>query len=343
MTTYSFHNPEFLWLLLTIPLIAILRGRAGPAAAIRFSSTKLVDALAKNKRSRSGRLLFILRLLTLTALIVGLARPQKGEGYSEQEASGIDIVLAVDVSGSMLALDFTETSDKLITRLDAAKDVIRDFVKKRPSDRIGLVAFSRYPYLVSPLTLNHTWLEKNIDRLQTGIGEDGTAIGSAIGMSVNRLRDLPSKSRVIILLTDGANNSGKISPIAAAEAAASFDAKIYTIAAGIGGIVPVPMTNSEGQIVHNAWGQPIIERAHIPIDEKTLQEIANSTGGTFYRARDTEELARIYDQINTLEKTEVKLRQYASYEELFKWLVYLALAFTLLEYLLRHFYFRRLP
>lgn len=343
MTTYSFNNPELLWLLALIPLIAILHGRIGPAAAIRFSSTQLAHPSGKKKRTDTGRWFFTLRLLALSLIIIGLARPQEGEGFSEEQASGIDIVLAVDVSGSMLALDFTQTNEKLITRLDAAKDVILEFVKKRPSDRIGLVAFSRYPYLVSPLTLNHGWLEKNIERLQTGIGEDGTAIGSAIGMSVNRLRDLPSKSRVIILLTDGANNSGKISPIAASEAAASFDTKIYTIAAGIGGIVPVPRTNSEGQIIHNAWGQPLIDRAHIPIDEETLQEMANITGGKFYRARDIEELSGIYDEINALEKTEVKLKQYASYKELFKWFVLAALLLILLEFFLKYVYLKRLP
>ncbi|HCR36983.1 MAG TPA: hypothetical protein DIU37_02415 [Opitutae bacterium] len=343
MISYGFHNPEWLWLLLALPLIAWLKGRIGPDAAIRFSSTAIAREVSKNKKTRAGTWLFMLRLFALTALIIALARPQIGEGHTETDASGIDIVLAVDVSSSMLAFDFTQDETHLITRLDAVREVIQAFIKKRPNDRIGLVAFARYPYLVSPLTLNHEWLEKNVERLQTGIGEDGTAIGSAIGMSVNRLRDLPSKSRVIILLTDGVNNSGKISPIAAAEAATAFNTKIYTIAAGHGGIVPFPRLNSDGKIIQTPWGQPALMRVNIPIDEEVLQEIADMTGGAFYRARDIKQLEAIYNEIDALEKTEVTIRQYASYTELFEIPALIALILVLLEHGLRQLYYRRLP
>ena len=220
---FDFANPEFLWGLLLLPLLALLRGAAGKSGSLIFSSVAIAKEASRKNKARAGMLRFILTIISLALLIIAFARPRIGMGYSEREESGIDIVLAVDTSGSMAALDFTSDADAPITRLDAVKKVIEDFIKKRPNDRIGMVAFAVNPFLVSPMTLNHDWLLQNLERLDIGvIDPNRTAIGSAIGMSVNRLRDLKNaKSRVIILLTDGENNAGKISPIAAAEAAAA--------------------------------------------------------------------------------------------------------------------------
>lgn len=338
----EFQDPEFLWLLLTIPLIAILRGRSGQGAAILFSSTAIAKKVASKKRSKAGGLLVALRLFALTFLIIALARPQLGKDESFTKASGIDIVLTVDLSSSMLALDFANKNN-LVTRLDVAKTVIEDFIKERPHDRIGLIAFGGNPYLVSPQTLNHNWLNTNLERLEVGLVEDGTAIGDAIAMSVNRLKDLESKSRVIILLTDGANNSGRISPIAAAEAAAAFNTKVYTIAAGKGGVVPAFFTDQSGQVIRDRYGQPQIGQANFPVDHETLIEIAEITGAESYKAANIKELTDIYEEINKLEKTEVELKQFALYQEAFMYPLLLGLCFLGFERFLSNTRFRRLP
>ncbi|HQU09708.1 MAG TPA: VWA domain-containing protein, partial [Opitutales bacterium] len=265
------HHPYWLWLLLALPLWAWLQGRAGKPAALEFSSVRIAQAIGGQAKSRIGRWLLGLRSLALACLIITLARPQWGRGVVEESVSGIDIMLAVDLSSSMLALDFSQGSTP-ITRLEVVRDVLAQFIPKRPHDRLGLVAFAGNPYLVSPLTLNHDWLTRNLDRLQIGLIEDGTAIGSGLGMSVNHLRNIQGKSRIVILLTDGVNNSGTITPIAAAEAAASFNTKVYTILVGKGGIVPVyqldPRTN---RIAVDPWGRPYIAQAEVPIDAQTLQ------------------------------------------------------------------------
>jgi len=214
-----FLYPQLLWLLLLLPLLAILRGKQGAAPALIFSSTSLVKPLAEGSKARPGGLPAALRLLALALLIAACARPQQGNTTAEIEASGIDILLAVDVSGSMEALDFT-LQGQAVNRLEVVKSVIRQFVEQRPNDRIGLLAFSARPYMVSPLTMDHDWLLKRLDSLFIGIvKEDGTAIGSAIGVGVNRLQDPRAKSRIIILLTDGMNNAGSVPPLTAAEAA----------------------------------------------------------------------------------------------------------------------------
>lgn len=344
MAGFEFHNPELLWLLLLIPVLALLKGRSGKSAALVFSSVAIARQVAGQARSSAGAFLFILRMLALAALIVALARPQIGEGHSEIEASGIDIVLAVDVSGSMQALDFA-TPEEIATRLDIVKRTIAEFIEKRPNDRIGLVAFAKEPYLVSPLTLNHDWLVKNLDRLHIGlIQADGTAIGAAIGMSANRLRDLPSKSRIVVLLTDGEDTVGKIPPVAAAEAAKAFDVKVYTIAAGKKGDVPMPRLDEQGQIIKDRSGRVVIAGyAPSNIDEETLQEVAKVTDGKFFRATDPKQLEKIYDEIDHLEKTEVKLHHYATYTELFIWPALLGLCILGLEQLLGNSIYRRIP
>jgi Ca-activated chloride channel family protein len=257
------------------------------------------------------------RGLAIAALLVALARPCRIHQFSQQTCSGVDIVLAVDISSSMLLPDFTLNQFQQTTRINAAKAVISAFIQKRKTDRIGLIAFAHYPYLVSPLTLNHPWLLKNLERLRPGIIEDGTAIGSAVTMSVNRLKDLESKSRVVVLLTDGVNNAGKISPQMAAEAAASFGTKLYTIVAGTDQFYPV--------------------------DEAVLQEMAKKTGGRFYRASDLRQLEGIYDEINRLEKSEVKIDTYTEQKEGFPLFLGLALLLLFLEYFWRETVFRVLP
>jgi len=344
-TEYFFADPYYLWLLLTLPLLSLLRGRIGKSASVKFSSTAIASKQSRKKRDRAGAFMHALRLLILALVIIALARPRIGKGQQQIEAEGIDIVLTVDVSLSMVGLDF-EFDKQLRTRLEAVKHVVSDFIKKRPHDRLALIAFAGEAYLVSPLTLNHEWLLKNLERTEIGlVPETGTAIGSALAMSVNRLRDLEdAKSRVVILLTDGENNAGQISPIAAAESAAAFDVKVYTIAAGRENRVMVPRMGRNYEIFRNPDGEPVVQGyAEFPIDEETLQEVAQITGGKFYRAYDLEDLEQIYNEIDQLEKTVVELQQYSDFEELFFWPLGLALLLFTLEQILANTRLRRLP
>ncbi len=311
-----FLHPEFLWLLLLLPLLALMRGRQGAAPALMFSSISLAAELAVPKRARQGTLLFLLRLIIFLLLVVSLARPQLGNSTIEIEASGIDILLAVDVSGSMEAMDFT-LGGKPANRLEVVKKVVDEFIAERPNDRIGLLAFGGRPYLVSPLTLDHSWLRKRLESLRIGMIEDGTAIGSAIGSGTNRLRDRKAKSKILILLTDGMNNAGRIPPLVAAEAAETLKIKVYTIGAGTRGEAPIPVTN--------AFGRRQIVRMAVDIDEKTLSEVAEKTGAIYFRATDTESLNKIYDEINTMETTTRTIKKFENYRELFPFLVLAAL------------------
>ncbi len=344
--TFDFANPELLWCLLVLPVLAFLRGSIGKSGSLIFSSVAVAKVAAKKSVARAGFFRFLLSLIALALLIIALARPRLGMGYSERQESGIDIVLAIDVSGSMAALDFTFDRHNPLTRIDAVKQVVGDFVGKRPNDRLGFIAFAANPFLVSPMTLNHDWLMQNLERLDIGvIDPNRTAIGAAIGMSVNRLRDLKNvKSRVIILLTDGENNSGKISPIAAAEAAASYDIKIYTIAVGRSGIVPAAAMNRDGSIARDRYGNPVYGGdMQSGVDEETLKKIAEITGGEFYRANNLKQLEQIYSQIDSLEKTKVKLRNFTEYRELFQWFAAAALAVLALKLLLVNTRYRTLP
>jgi Ca-activated chloride channel homolog len=329
----NFVHPEFLWLLLLLPLLALWRGRKGTAPALKYSSAELVRRIAKPRKFSPGGLLTSLRLFTLGLLIVALARPQAGLGHVEIESSGIDIVLAVDISTSMEALDFKLAGDT-VSRLEVVKRVVSRFVEARTSDRIGVVVFAGRAYMVSPLTLDHDWLTGNLQRIQTGLIEDGTAIGSGIAAAVNRLRDQKSKSKIIILLTDGVNNAGRIQPAAAAETAKTLGIKIYTVAAGTEGEVPMPMKDR--------FGNTHIVRFNAGLDEETLKKVADITGGRFYRATDTEALQEVYDEIDKLEKTEASTK-YQRYKELFHWLLVPGLALLGLEATLSATRYRRLP
>jgi len=345
VTFFQFADPAFFLLLLLIPILAWWAGRMGPEAAVRFSSTALVKAISRNRHSRPGKFLFGLRLLALAAIITALARPQVGKMTDDTEAEGIDIVVTLDLSGSMRALDLS-TRDNVVTRLDAAKRVVDDFIGKRPFDRIGLVAFAANAYVVSPLTLNHDWLKRNLERLELGeIDGGGTAIGTALGASVNRLRDHEARSRIVILLTDGENNAGAVSPLAAAEVAKALGVKVYTIATGKKGRVPIPETDRDGRVIRDRDGAPVYRgRSDLSnYDEAELTEIAQLTGGRFFSATQDGDLERIYDEIDELETTKIELRSYATFTELFIWLAALGLLLLALEQLLRNTRYRRLP
>ncbi|PIE68447.1 MAG: hypothetical protein CSA21_07415 [Deltaproteobacteria bacterium] len=302
-----FLYPELLWLLLFLPLLALLKGKRGKAPALTFSTTSLAALMATGKKTGTGRILIALQLLVIAWVILALARPQQGNTTTEINASGIDILLAVDISTSMDAMDFTLRGES-VDRLTVVKNVVSSFVAERPNDRIGLLAFAGKPYLISPLTLDHDWLQKRLESLKTGIIDDGTAIGSAIGTSVNRLRDKKSKSRIVILLTDGVNNSGKVPPAIAADAAKAMGIKIYTIGAGSRGLAPIP-------VKHN--GRTRIVRAKVDIDETTLQQVAEKTGALYFRATNTSSLAEIYKEINAMETTTRTIKKFENYRELF--------------------------
>ncbi|PID77199.1 MAG: hypothetical protein CSB24_02775, partial [Deltaproteobacteria bacterium] len=279
-----FLHPAILWLLAALPLLLLLKGRKGPAPAVMFSSTATLASMAEKRKNSPGRIALLLKLITLALLITALARPQYGSSTTEIEASGVDILLAVDVSGSMKAMDF-KLDHKSASRLEVVKSVVRDFIAARPNDRIGLVAFAGKPYMVSPLTLDHQWLEKRLQSLAIGMIEDGTAIGSAIGSGINRLRDQDSKSRLLILLTDGMNNTGKLTPLLAAEAAKTFKIKVYTVGAGTRGLAPIPVTD--------VFGRKVLRQEKVNIDEKTLRQVAEMTGAKYFRATDTDSLEQI--------------------------------------------------
>ena len=330
----TFAYPWMLLLLLLIPLLAWLKSRTGRQPAFLYSSVQLVKGITGITRSSVGAILLRLRWFALALFIAALARPQLGEGQARLRASGIDIVVALDLSGSMAAEDF-ELNGEPVNRLVIAKDVLEQFVEKRSSDRIGLVAFAGRAYIAAPLTLDHAFLLENLRRLNIGTIEDGTAIGSAISAAVNRLREIQAKSKIVVLMTDGQNNAGKIPPLTAAEAAEALGVRIYTIGVGTRGVARVPYTNVFGQ-------RGYIDQ-QVDIDEEMLTQVADMTGGKYFRAENAEGLRAIYDEIDQLEKTEVEVSQYQRYRELFQWFVLGGLAILLLEIILANTVWRKLP
>jgi Ca-activated chloride channel family protein len=329
-----FLQPEWFWALTLLPLVMLWRGRRGPVAAIQYSDVGLARAVARKSRSRIGNWVWLWAVLAAVLMIAGLARPQRGHSRTEVTANGIDIVLGLDVSGSMQALDFLIDNQRM-SRIEVVKSVVGKFIDERPNDRIGLVAFAGSPYLVSPITLDHDWLQQNLERVAIGGVDDGTAIGSAIAAAVNRLRTTPAKSKVVILLTDGMNNTGKISPLAAAEAARALGVKIYTIGVGVRGKAPIPVRDEAGNMR--------LVMAQVDVDEKTLQTVADLTGGKFYRATDTDSLKKIYEQINRLETSAQTVQKFEHYDELYPWALVPALAILGLGFLLQQTRYRSLP
>ena len=329
-----FLQPQWFWLLTLLPLVMVWRGRPGPVAAIEYSNVGLAQEVARSSRSRAGGWVWLLAIVAGILMIAGLARPQRLHSRTEVTLNGIDIVLGLDISGSMQALDFAIERQR-INRIEVVKSVVSRFIEERPNDRIGLIAFAGVPFLISPLTLDHDWLQQNLGHLSVASVDDGTAIGSAIAACVNRLRMTPAKSKVVILLTDGVNNTGKISPLAAAEAAKSMGVKIYTIGVGVRGKAPIPVKDDAGRM-H-------VIMADVDVDEKTLQAIADETGGKFYRATDTDSLQKIYEEINRFEKTAQTVQRFEHIEELYPWALIPALGILGLGSLLQHTRLRRLP
>jgi Ca-activated chloride channel homolog len=312
----TFARPWLLLLLLAIPLLAYLRGKRGPAAALTFSSTTTLQTIGKQSATRVGKFLRLLAFAAMAIFVIALARPQLGKSLTQVEASGIDIMLVLDVSGSMLTKDFTIGGEQA-TRLDAVREVTRKFIEARPNDRIGMIAFGTYPYVVSPMTLDHDWLLQNLDRVRIGLVEENTAIGSAMASAGNRLNDKRSKSRVIVLMTDGDNNAGRIPPNAAAEALRALHINFYAIGIGTNGLAPVPAAGPGGHALTDPSGNIVYVMGRVSFNETGLKEIAKIADGKFYRATDTQSLEEIYRDIDQMEKSTVTVKKYQQYRDLF--------------------------
>ena len=326
----TFAHPYYLLLLLLIlPIVAyyIFRQRT-LTAEIRFSSLAPFANAKKTYKHYLRHLPFVLHMLALTALIVALARPQKSDSWSNKTIEGIDIVMSLDISSSMLAEDLKPN------RLDAAKQVATEFIAQRPNDNIGMVVFAGESFTQCPLTINHSELINLFKGVACGMIEDGTAIGSGLATAINRIKDSKAKSKVIILLTDGSNNRGQVAPVTAGEIAKTFGIRVYTIGVGTRGKAPYPFQTPYGIQYQDV---------EVDIDETTLQQIADITGGTYFRATNTAALQDIYKEIDQLEKSKIQVNEYSQKEELYHWFVWAMLACLLAELLLRQTVFKSIP
>lgn len=326
-----FANPYLLWLLVLLaPMIAyyVYRTLQG-GAAIRISTIEGVRRAPRTLRYWLRHAPFVLRCAAYALLVVALARPQDVDEQRRSSAEGIDIMLSVDVSGSMLARDFKPD------RITAAKEVAGKFIADRYGDRLGLVVFAGEAFTQSPLTTDQGTLQTMLSRIRSGIIEDGTAIGNGLATAINRLRESDAKSKVIILLTDGVNNRGEIAPLMAADIAADMGIKVYTIGVGTRGKAPYPVVDMFG----NMTFQPM----DVEIDEETLEGIAERTGGRYFRATDNDKLQSIYDEINQLEKSKVEVTDYTVYHERFLALLLAALGVLLLEFIFSNIILKRIP
>jgi len=327
------HDPWVLLLLLAVPWL-VRRARRRPRPALRHSQVESLRAAGAGARPRRRWLLGALRAGALALVVIGLARPQLGKSTTQIITEGIDIMLAVDLSSSMLAEDFTLDAEPA-NRLQAVKTVVKTFVEERAGDRIGLVLFAARPYLQSPLTLDHGWLLANLDRAEIGMIEDGTAVGSALATAVNGLEGSDAKTKLVILLTDGQNNAGKVPPSTAAEAAKTLGYRVYTIGAGTRGMARYPRVD--------LFGNKRYVPMQVDIDEDTLRKIATTTGGRYYRATDTDSLRQIYEEIDELEKSPHEGLLYLDYHELYPWAVLPALLLLAAEAVLAQTWLRVLP
>jgi len=330
MNGISYKNPEFFYLLLLLlPMIAwYLWQQKKLGASIQFSSNMGFARIPKNWKYYFRHIVFVLQVLSLSILTVALARPQSSNSWSNVTTKGIDIVIALDISSSMLAMDFTPN------RIEAAKDVAIQFISGRPNDRIGLVIFSGESFTQCPLTTDHATVINLFKGIESGLIEDGTAIGNGLATAVSRLKDSDAISKVVILLTDGDNNRGEIAPVTAAELAKTFGIRVYTIGIGTMGMVPYPIQTPFGVQVQNV---------EVKIDEPTLQKIAATTDGKYFRANNNNKLAEIYQEIDKLEKSKIDVKEYSKKEE--EYLKY-AVAGTLLLLLgmfLKTTIFRNIP
>lgn len=331
---FIFKDPLVLLVLLVLPLAALLAKRRKSESAFIFSSDDLLKEIKPTFRQRVRRFPLSLRVAALALAIVALARPQSMLEGTKTTSEGVDIVLALDTSTSMLAEDF-RVGPRRVNRFEIVRQVVKEFIQKRKDDRIGMVAFAARAYTVCPLATDYAWINENLDRVSVGMIEDATAIGSAIASSSNRLRTSKTKSKVIILLTDGVNNAGTISPLVAAEAARALGIKIYAIGIGSKGLVPYPFKD--------AYGRTIYQNIPIDMDETMLKKVAEVTGGKYYHATDTETLRKIYDDINRLEKSMIEHFGYREYSELFYYFLIPAILILILEILLSNTVFMKVP
>lgn len=325
----TFGHPLLLLLFLIIPVLVIWRFGKGKKsiAALRVSTTKGLNK-SKSWKNAVQQFPFIFRLLALSCIIMALARPQTKFDETETEGQGIDIVLCLDVSGSMTAQDFTPN------RMEAAKKVAIDFVNHRVSDRIGVVIFAGESFTQCPLTTDYDVLKAQISQIRNGLLEDGTAIGSGLATSVDRLRNSKAKSKVVILLTDGVNNGGLIDPSTAKEIAKTFHIKVYTIGVGTDGYAPTPVNTPMGVMMQSQ---------KVSIDEALLKDIATETGGKYFRATNNSSLANIYNEIDKMEKSKVEVITFHRYSEKFYPFIFAAMGFLLIELVLRYSLFKKFP
>lgn len=325
-----FANPWFLWLLLLIPLLVVwyIFYNKRIYSPIKFSAFEGLKRTQPSWKVRFRHLPFILRIFALAILIIALARPQSSSSEKEIETEGIDIAIALDISGSMLAEDFKPN------RLEAAKQITEKFIDARKNDRIGLVIFSAKSFTQCPVTIDHAVLKNLLKQIKSGLIEDGTAIGMGLATAVDRLKDSRAKSRVIILLTDGINNTGIISPLTAAELAKNFGIRVYTIGVGTIGKAPYPFQTPYGIQYMNV---------DVEIDEPLLKEIAQKTGGKYFRATNNKALESIYQEIDSMEKTKIKQIVYTTYTDHFFPFVLAGSILILIEIFLRLIVFRKLP
>lgn len=327
-------NPYYILLLSAVPIILWLRTRR-KIGSLRFGSVALFSGIRPGWKVSFSRHLWLMRFFSCVLIIFGLMRFQSPIEESRIETEGVDIILAVDASGSMAAEDFVLNAQRY-NRLEAVKRVMQDFIRVRQSDRLGIIAFAGRAYTVCPLTLDHAWLIDNIERIELGvIEEDGTAIGSAIASALNRFRDSQAKSRILILLTDGRNNAGAVDPLKAAEAAKTLGIKIYTIGAGSRGFAPYP--------AQDFFGNTVYRQIQADIDEDTLMKIAEQTDGEYFRATDMKSLKNIYAKIDELETTSIEEQGYAQYNEQFPLFIWPAVILLVLEFIAGNTVFRRLP
>ena len=326
----TFANPWCLLLLLIIPatIAYYIYNRKRLTAEIRFSSTKVFQEMPKNYKHYLRYLPLALHMLALAALIIAIARPQKSDSWSNQTTEGIDIVMSVDISSSMLAEDLKPN------RLRAAKKVATEFISSRRNDNIGLVVFAGESFTQCPLTINHAELINLLNGIESGMIEDGTAIGSGLATAVNRIKDSKAKSKVIILLTDGSNNRGQIAPSTAGEIAKSFGIRVYTIGVGTRGMAPYPFQTPYGVQYQDV---------EVDIDEESLKNIAETTGGEYFRATDTKSLSSIYREIDKLEKTKIEVKEFSKKEELYHWFVLVLVVCLIGEITLRNTVFKSIP
>lgn len=329
-----FHDPLALILIGIIPPLIYFYFRRRETSQVLFPSLHTLKKLKPSFFQRYRYVLIVLRSSAIALFVIALARPQYGNEQTKVKTEGIDIVLAVDVSGSMLAEDF-EIGGRRYNRLYVIKQVVKDFIQKRTNDRLGLVVFAGRAYTQCPMTLDYGMLLQFLEKVEIGMVEDGTAIGSGIGSSVDRLKNTKAKSKVVILLTDGRNNAGEIDPFTAAEIAKTLGIKVYTIGAGTKGLAPFPAID--------LFGNTVMRQVKIDIDDDALREIAKITDGKYYRATDTESLKEIYRQIDKLEKTESEVTQYTEYSELFHYFLFPAFGLLLFELGLTKTKLRKIP